>query len=389
MTVDRRRVLTLLGGSVVAAAALSLARIAAAEAADPAAAPWFAAGTPETDPRRAALAYAILAPNPHNRQPWRVRLTGTDGLMIYCDPERRLPVTDPFDRQITIGLGAFTELLVLAAAEQGFRAEVTPFPEGEPGERLDGRAVASVRFVANGAAPDPLFVHVLARRSNKAPYDMARPVAPDAAAAISGAAVHGTRVNAVIEASEVARVRDVTIRGMVVEMENPESAMESIRLLRIGQAEVNAMPDGIDLTGPMIEDLHARGILTREAMAADMASGPGGPLLGQMVKMTTGPMHATPGYLWQATAGNGRVDHLAAGRDWVRVNLAATGRGLAVHPQSQALQEFAAMAPLRAEMRETLGARAGETVQMLARIGYGPVVPPSPRWPMAAALLQG
>ncbi|MEZ5791708.1 MAG: hypothetical protein R3D34_13315 [Nitratireductor sp.] len=30
----------------------------------------------------------------------------------------------------------------------------------------------------------------------------------------------------------------------------------------------------------------------------------------------------------------------------------------------------------------TLLAKPGETIQMLGRLGYGPQIPPSPRWPL-------
>ncbi|MDP6702801.1 MAG: twin-arginine translocation pathway signal protein, partial [Candidatus Latescibacteria bacterium] len=68
-------------------------------------APWQAAGTGYSDPRLQALSYAILAPNPHNRQPWLVDLREHDELTLYSDPDRVLPETDPFQRQIVIGLG--------------------------------------------------------------------------------------------------------------------------------------------------------------------------------------------------------------------------------------------------------------------------------------------
>ncbi len=53
--------------------------------------------------------------------------------------------------------------------------------------------------------------------------------------------------------------------------------------------------------------------------------------------------------------------------------------GLAMHPWSQALQEYEEMADLRAEMREFLGPPEGETVQMLVRVGYAEQAAPSAR----------
>ena len=166
---SRRRFLALLGGGVVVAAAAGGGVWAATR--DPAEArlPWETAGHGESDPRRHALSYALLAPNPHNTQPWLADLTETDVVTLYCHADRRVPQSDPFDRQITVGLGAFIELAVMAAAEIGHRVHVTLFPEGEPQPRLDGRPVARLTFTRDeGVVRDPLFAHVLARLRTRA-----------------------------------------------------------------------------------------------------------------------------------------------------------------------------------------------------------------------------
>jgi hypothetical protein len=191
--------------------------------------PWRIAGTIETEPRRKALSFAILAPNPHNRQPWMVDLSGDDEIVLYCDPERRLPVTDPFNRQITIGLGCFLELLRLAAAEDGYSTDITPFPDGYSDESLDERAVARVRF-AKAGSPDALFKHVLNRRSNKEPFDLERAVATKDVAAIAQAAgpVGGVTADTATTADMVGKLRDLTWRGFLKEMETDDAAMESV-----------------------------------------------------------------------------------------------------------------------------------------------------------------
>ena len=110
---SRRKFLTVIGGASIAAAGGTWWAVTR----DPrlARAPWGQAGQGEADPRRKALSYAILAPNPHNRQPWLADLSVANEITLFCDGNRRLPQTDPFDRQITIGLGAFLELLSQAA----------------------------------------------------------------------------------------------------------------------------------------------------------------------------------------------------------------------------------------------------------------------------------
>ncbi|MEM9756694.1 MAG: twin-arginine translocation pathway signal protein, partial [Pseudomonadota bacterium] len=69
------------------------------------------------------------------------------------------------------------------------------------------------------------------------------------------------------------------------------------------------------------------------------------------------------------------------------VNLAATAEGVGFQPLSQALQEYPEMDALYAQVHAMLAPEGG-TVQMLARIGYGPDVPVSPRWPLEAKLVQ-
>lgn len=116
----RRALLRTAGVASLACVAdpLGLAIRSAAAFNDPVA-PWRGAtATTDPDPRVRALAWAVLAPNPHNRQPWLVKLPDSrpDEVWLHCDLDRRLPVTDPLDRQILIGFGCFAELFRLAAA---------------------------------------------------------------------------------------------------------------------------------------------------------------------------------------------------------------------------------------------------------------------------------
>ncbi len=122
--------------------------------------------------RRWILSYALLAPNPHIMQPWLADL-GTNGkIILSLDPQRLLPATDPYGRQILMGVGAFLELLTMAAAECGYRAECELFPEGAPHEKLDGKTFAKIHLIADVAVTrDPLFRQVLNRRTDRRAYD--------------------------------------------------------------------------------------------------------------------------------------------------------------------------------------------------------------------------
>ena len=91
-------------------------------------------------------------------------------------------------------------------------------------------------------------------------------------------------------------------------------------------------------------------------------------------------------YAWITTDTNTRADQLASGRAYVRMNLGAARQGLGLHPVSQALQEFPEMKSAFGAIHATLGAKPGQRVQMLARLGYGTVAAATPRWPLESRL---
>ena len=101
-----------------------------------------------TTPAKRALSFAILAPNPHNRQPWLVDLATENQVTLYVDTGKLLPHTDPLNRQITIGLGCFLEVMAMAAAEQGYRVDIQLFPQGSDASGLTKAPVVTADVCA-------------------------------------------------------------------------------------------------------------------------------------------------------------------------------------------------------------------------------------------------
>ena len=86
--------------------------------------------------------------------------------------------------------------------------EITPFPEGFPVERLDRRPIASLRFAASGAVTkDPLFAAIPNRRSNKAPFDTARPVEKSVLDALTAHRSPQADIGTSVDAALVQRLR--------------------------------------------------------------------------------------------------------------------------------------------------------------------------------------
>lgn len=369
MSFSRRKTLALIGGGLVLAAGAAGTGFVATRTPRRALAPWHEAGGYD-DPRLNALSHALLAPNPHNLQPWEAELHGTDRVRIWRDPARDLPMTDPFARQLTIGMGCFLELMGLAAAETGHAVDLTLFPEGEAGP------VAEARFRAGAGTPDPLFAHVFHRRSCKEPF-AERPVPRAEASALA------RHARIVTDAALVDDVRALTWEAHRIEVFTPRTMRESVDLMRMGRTEIETNPDGIDIGGPFLESLMLAGMMTRAGLLD-----PSSAAFRQALEIYRRMLAATPAYAVTVTEANDRVSQIGAGRDWLRLNLATTGLGLALHPVSQALQEYPEMADVRARAHALLAPEGG-TVQMLGRLGYGPRVAPAPRWPMEARLRHG
>ncbi len=342
-------------------------------------APWREPGAGERDPRRWALAHAILAPNPHNRQPWLIELPGADEIVLHVDPQRLLPATDPPNRQIVLGCGCFLELMDLAARQGGRRAEVTLWPEGEPQPLLDGRPVTRLRLAPDkGVARDPLFAQITRRHTNRQPFDLdVPPTASELAAVVQAASGPGIGARAIADPGLRTQLIDIGWRGYLIETGTEATHMETVRLLRIGAAEAARNPDGIALTGPLMEAMRAVGLLTRDTMAD-----PNSYATRSGLDMWEKMLRATPAFFALTSADNSRTTQIAAGRAYARAQLAATALGLSMHPWSMTLQEFPEMAGPYRETQAVLGATPDAPVQMLVRLGRAKFAQPAPRWPL-------
>jgi hypothetical protein len=347
--------------------------------------PWTEPADP-ADLRRWMLAHALLAPNPHNRQPWLADLRRDGEITLVCDAERLLPETDPFGRQIVIGCGAFIELAVLAAAARGVAVQVQAFPAGEPAaDRLPGgHTIARLVLAQQGsAAPDPLFAQIRRRHTHRGAYDDTRAVpAALAASWLSAAQAAGLSAGVVDDGARLQALRALTRRAYEIECTTARTWLESGHLMRIGPDAIARHRDGISIDAALPRLMHTMGLFDPLQVPVPGSTGYRA-VMDRFDAFQTGS-----GYLWLATDGNTRRAQLATGRAYVRAHLMATAAGVDMHPLSQALQEFDEMRESRRDAHRVLGLEpAQHTLQMLARVGYG-VKPtgPSPRRELSTLL---
>ncbi|MCF8200252.1 MAG: hypothetical protein K9J42_15900 [Sulfuritalea sp.] len=325
-----------------------------------------------------AVAYAILAPSSHNRQPWLVDLRESNSISLHVDRERMLPMTDPWFRQITVSQGAFIESLLIALKERGVAPQLQLFPEGEFAPReVDDRPVARIIWESRSAtlAKDSLFPQLLRRQTAKVAYDTARPVAESVLEQLRSA-VAGFEVGfgGTVSADRVAPLRSLCLDAAKVEINTGRTIMESTRLMRIGPEEISRHRDGISINELVPRIADALGAFDRSQPPAEGSVG-----YNKAIERFEQHSLSAMGFVWLTTAsarhlavGSSRSAEVNAGRAYIRLQLKATELGLQMHPMSQAPQEFEEMKPHYDHLHQLLLGRpaAEETIQMFCRIGY-------------------
>jgi hypothetical protein len=274
----------------------------------------------------------------------------------------------------------------MAAVEQGLRADVTAFPAGDwPENAVGEQPVCRVAFVPDATVVrDPLFAQVLKRRTNRNPFD-GTAVDPGEATLLAQAGLMigpaqmlPVQFGWAANARQIAQLAGIAKRAWDIEVKNDATFKESVDVFRITGPEIAKHRDGISMHGPFFWWASKLGLFTQQN-----AMEPAG--RSQALSLID-PQLAVRAFGWIVTAANDRRAQLAAGAAYVRANLKATELGLAMHPLSQALQEFPQMLPLLAEHKRAVGAAESETVQMFFRLGRAPAAEPAPRRPLDAII---
>jgi hypothetical protein len=120
------------------------------------------------------LRYGILAPSSHNTQPWKFALSD-DGIAVYADYTRRLPVADPGNRELIMGVGAAIMNLRVAAAHFGFACTAEYNQSGDSERPLAFLRLSRQQALAAAERKLALLFPALTKRhTNRNPFLMAR-----------------------------------------------------------------------------------------------------------------------------------------------------------------------------------------------------------------------
>lgn len=307
---------------------------------------------------------AGMAPSLHNAQPWQFRV-GEDLIEARIDMRRKVPVLDPDNRQLLIGVGAAVFVLRLGVALLGRRPRTVLFP--------DTWRSSIAAIVSAGERADPLPLERLLMDQVPLRRTVRGLMAPE----MPG------RVRA--EFAAHAAHEAAALHWVVREGERQRLAELICGAERRQQQNLRLRDELLDwVAGPTL-----RSGLGIPAWAVGMR-GPGSErtrfpqrdfLAGQPGSMVQLP-EREPTLAILTTPGGGQLQALQAGQALMRVLLAATAEGYAASYLNQPL-EFPG---LRTKVRDQLSL-AGEP-QLIIRLGQpvGVWPPATPRQPVRKTL---
>ncbi|WP_232421000.1 hypothetical protein AB3N61_02200 [Leptospira sp. WS58.C1] len=314
-----------------------------------------------------AIRIGITAPNPHNVQPWKFKLIDDYSALLYVDEKRLLKDTDPTYRQIHIGQGTFLENLSLGIQILGYSAEVSLFPDGKYTiADIGKKPIAKIVLIKrDDLVQNPLSEFISERLTRRSIYEGEDLTWQDFEKIRKDSAVLYSELKFVPKAGSE-KLRNQLIAAMQAETDTYNTYEESRIWFRYNDEEIGKFKDGLSLRATGVSGLKyyfARNFFLKPG--AESWHSPENKKAG--MDMFTSQVESSKGFIFLKTDHNEIIDWVQAGRDYLRLQLAATKNGFSLHPLSQILQEYSEMDLLRKEFEASL--KPGEKIQMLVRLG--------------------
>ncbi|HVQ95920.1 MAG TPA: hypothetical protein VMU51_33155 [Mycobacteriales bacterium] len=310
---------------------------------------------------------ATQAPSYDNAQPWAFRILPA-GVEVYADRSRRMPVADPTDRQLLLGVGAAVYGVRLAVAGLGLRPVVTLLPD--PARPDLAALVAGAGPYVPDAGEVRQSAEVGRRRTVRGAFtDESLPVPLQVTlgdlAAAEGAWLRwvegvGERrgLAALVAAAEHEQQADTAFRAELAHWVGGH----------VQQRRTGIPPAALGLTA-------GAGHAAEFPMRDFSGGGPGGPVAAPRPE-------AHPAVVAVVTAADRPVDWLRAGQALHGLLLVASAAGFAASYLNQPLEIGRLRERVRAELR------VDGYPRVLLRLGCpaGPVPPPTPRRPLVEVM---
>ncbi|WP_330346813.1 Acg family FMN-binding oxidoreductase [Streptomyces sp. NBC_00582] len=269
------------------------------------------------------VAAGVLACNPHNTQPWRIR-AAADTLDVHSDPSRRMPLNDASGREHFAGLGCAVENMVIAAGAAGLTTKVTLFPDG-----LASDHVARIVLREGGSGQDrDLAAAIPYRHTNRGPYK-STPV-DLAGFTEQSSRIDGARVLWITDGAARERLGRLYVEATEAITADTAQSAEAFTWFRSSRGSIDQHRDGLTLDGQGLGGLtlFAAKLLPAQSRKDGDA---------YWVKATR-EVHTATAAAYGVIAVDDVTDRTAqvnGGRLLARMHLTATALGLGLHHMNQ------------------------------------------------------
>ncbi|MCX2951437.1 Acg family FMN-binding oxidoreductase [Lentzea sp. NEAU-D7] len=307
------------------------------------------------------LEAASLAPSVHNAQPWRFRVL-PDRIELHPDPRRRLPATDPDDRELRLSCGAALFNLRLALQGEGVRPLVSMLPGQD--------APGALAIVRRGGTIEPddeqraLLKAVPRRRTNRRPFHEARVDPRQCHALVRAAELERSWLHVVVTPQDRAQLKKFVKQAHEIQLRDEAVQAELASFTGHRPGSTDGIPAASAGVRPELQDEW----VFRDFQGPERLPGKdyeSDPLVVVLCSFYDGPL-----------------GDLQAGQAMQRVLLAATVHGLSASFLSQPVEVHS----VREQLRRSLG---GVLVpQTVLRLGYSTPVAATPRRPLSELLLE-
>jgi len=319
-----------------------------------------------SDKLRYLLNYAMLAPSSHNSQPWRFKVID-DGVELYADRARALPVVDPEDRELIISCGSALFHLRMAVSHFGHSCIVSWFSPENNNDLL-----ARVRLGEERKArseEEMLFDAIVKRRTNRMPFEP-RQIQEKLLTELEAMATEEEAWLSIIHLEDKRhKVADLIAEADRIQMADRRFRRELAAWIHSNRSSTR---DGLpgyafgygDLASSVATLLVRTFDIGRGQAAKDRELAAGSPVL--------------------AVLGTDRDDSsawLSVGQALSRVLLRACADGVSASFLNQPIE----VPELRIKLSEIMDRRGYP--QLLLRMGYGPRIRPTPRRMVAEVLV--
>ena len=312
----------------------------------------------------ALLAWALLAPSPHNTQPWAWSVR--DGVIeLRRDNSRLLTVSDPAGRELTIGCGCALEHLLLRLGADGDLVQVDVLPDGDDPTLLARVTVGEGTPYANLPA---LVAQMPQRRTNRTAYRGEPMNAEQRGRLVDAAAGFGVEALWVSDAAARDAIVDLIMRSDREQMADPQFRKELSHWMR---PEHSHQMDGMEA-----DLLGEHGVAAYVAPIVVRTFDVGSSQAAKDAQLTEG----SPDIFILHTAQDDPAAWLATGRALAHFTLGAMDLGRASAYMNQPCE----VAESRAELRKLFNISGNP--QLILRMGLAEETHAALRFPVADVL---